>query len=98
VPPERTARLVYGAKRYLHDWRPGDDERRVTGWAGFRPSTPDGLPFVGEVPGARDVYVAAGHGMLGLTLAPATGELLAMRILAGRPTAALMPFAVSRRA
>lgn len=96
VPPERTARLVADAARYLRNWRPAAAERTPEGWAGFRPSTPDSLPYIGEVPGTANVYLAVGHGMLGLTLAPATGELLAQGILAGRQVGALMPFAFPR--
>lgn len=52
-------------------------------WAGLRPLTPDGLPAIGRAPGLDNVYVAAGHAMLGMTLAPATGEVLAALIAGG---------------
>lgn len=45
-------------------------------WSGFRPASPDGLPMIGLVPGTRNVYVATGHGMLGVTQAPVTGRML----------------------
>jgi D-amino-acid dehydrogenase len=38
--------------------------------------TPDGLPIIGRLPALENVYVASGHGMLGLTLAPSTAELV----------------------
>ncbi|MGE5234316.1 MAG: NAD(P)/FAD-dependent oxidoreductase [Acidobacteriota bacterium] len=44
-------------------------------WTGFRPSTPDKLPLIGEW--ERGLYVAAGHEGLGITTAPATGRLIA---------------------
>ncbi|MFW2240913.1 FAD-dependent oxidoreductase [Rhodococcus opacus] len=34
---------------------------------GLRPATPDSLPSIGPVPGHRGLYIAAGHGMLGVT-------------------------------
>jgi D-amino-acid dehydrogenase len=55
------------------------------GWAGFRPSTPDSLPLLGELPGAPGLVVATGHGMLGVTLAPATGIAVAALVRGERP-------------
>jgi D-amino-acid dehydrogenase len=54
---------------------------RPRDWAGMRPLTPDGLPFIGAVPGLDGVHLATGHGTLGITLAPLTGELLAGMLL-----------------
>lgn len=60
-------------------------------WVGPRPVTPDGLPLVGATrsPG---VYVAGGHGMWGIVLGPATGKLLAERIVTGRVPEQIRPF------
>jgi D-amino-acid dehydrogenase len=65
------------------------------GWAGFRPSTPDSLPLIGGVPGAPGVVLATGHGMLGVTLAPATGAAVAA-IARGEAPAWIAPFAPAR--
>jgi D-amino-acid dehydrogenase len=46
-------------------------------WSGLRPCTPDGLPIVGAHPRADRVVLATGHGMLGVTLGPLTGRLVA---------------------
>jgi D-amino-acid dehydrogenase len=46
--------------------------------------TPDGLPVIGPSPGLGNVLIAAGHNMLGLSMAPATGRLVA-ELLDGRP-------------
>lgn len=46
-------------------------------WSGLRPCTPDGLPYIGRAPGLGNVVVATGHAMLGLSLAPVTGKLVA---------------------
>ncbi len=68
-----------------------------SGLAGLRPCTPDSLPFLGQVPGADGLYVATGHGMLGVTLAPATGEAIADMIV-GRPIGeTLLPFRLEGR-
>jgi D-amino-acid dehydrogenase len=60
-------------------------------WVGARPCTPDGLPLVGPTKSER-VYVAGGHGMWGITLGPATGRLLAERMVTGRLPEQLRPF------
>jgi D-amino-acid dehydrogenase len=46
-------------------------------WSGLRPCTPDGLPVIGAHPRAERVLFATGHGMLGVTLGPLTGRLIA---------------------
>ena len=43
---------------------------------GFRPCTPDQMPVIGRVPGCRNVYIASGNCRLGVTLAPATAEII----------------------
>lgn len=53
-------------------------------WHGLRPLSPDGLPLLGRLPRQPRVVVATGHGMLGLSLAPVTGELVAA-LLGGEP-------------
>ncbi|RYG20110.1 MAG: FAD-binding oxidoreductase, partial [Chitinophagaceae bacterium] len=46
-------------------------------WYGFRPCSPDGLPYIGYSKKISNLIVAGGHGMMGLSLAPATGKLVA---------------------
>jgi glycine oxidase len=65
-------------------------------WAGLRPGSPDGLPFLGPVPGVDNLFVAAGHFRAGIQLSPGTGTVMAELIL-GRPTAVpLAPFRLDR--
>ena len=45
-------------------------------WRGFRPCTPDGLPYIGRSQQWRNLSLATGHGMMGLSLGPATGKLI----------------------
>lgn len=54
-------------------------------WVGARPSFPDNLPVIGELPGFRDLYGAFGHSHYGLGMAPATGRIMAEAIL-GTPS------------
>ncbi len=74
--------LTDAAKLYLRDplAEPVQEE-----WWGWRPMTPDGLPVIDRAPAAGNVLIAAGHNMLGLSMAPATGKLVA-EVLAGGPT------------
>lgn len=93
----RVRQLVEEASGYLADWRPRADEAGVAGWAGLRPATPDGLPLLGPVPGRPGAFIAAGHAMLGMTLAPATGEAIAELVTSGAVPERLRPFAPARR-
>ena len=65
-------------------------------WMGPRPGLPDSLPAIGAVPGAAGVFVAAGHGHLGLTGAPHTGELMAMLVCGQAPNLDLSAYAPGR--
>jgi D-amino-acid dehydrogenase len=58
--------------------------------------TPDGLPAIGRLPRHRNVFVAAGHNMLGLVLAPSTGRLVAELVGGGEASAAFDPRRIAR--
>jgi D-amino-acid dehydrogenase len=45
-------------------------------WYGYRPCSPDGMPFIGRVSSGSAVIIAAGHAMMGLSLAPVTGRMV----------------------
>jgi D-amino-acid dehydrogenase len=78
--PERLRQLTRAAKAAL----PGlGTARPVSEWCGLRPMSVDGLPIVGALPGVDGVAVATGHGMLGLTLGPVTGEMIAKLVMEG---------------
>jgi D-amino-acid dehydrogenase len=89
----RVEAIVRSALPYLRDWRPEETELE---WTGLRPYPPDGLPVIGRVPGHERLFLATGHGRLGITLAPATGELLADVILEGAEPRELKPFGIER--
>ena len=72
-------------------------ERILAAQACWRPVTRDGLPLVGPVPGARGAFAATGHGVWGILLAPATGEVVAELVLEGAArTVDLAPFDPAR--
>jgi D-amino-acid dehydrogenase len=95
--PSVNRRLLEGVLRsasaYLRDWVM--EEPRFE-WAGMRPTTPDDLPVIGAVPGFEHLYVATGHGMLGVTLAPATAAALAPLVLEDYAVPELEPFRLDR--
>ena len=93
----RLRAIEAGARRYLADWPDGTVEDE---WVGMRPLAADGLPILGRVPGFENVYLATGHSMSGITLAPATGLLMSDLILSGRTsyvTKAFEPGRMMRR-
>ena len=74
IPPRRIRQLVDSARHYLHE--PAGETVLET-WCGWRPMTWDSLPIIGRVPGLGNAVLATGHHMLGMTMAPATGRLVA---------------------
>ena len=89
----RIAAVRAAARRGFGEWTEDIEWKR---WAGFRTLLPDGLPAIGPVPGFRGLHVATGHGMVGVTLAPTTAELLAPAILDGAAPSQLAPFSLGR--
>jgi D-amino-acid dehydrogenase len=65
-------------------------------WVGLRPVTPDGMPVLGAAPTLEGLYVANGHAMLGLTLGPITGKLMADMIVGNKPSRDLAPLRPDR--
>jgi D-amino-acid dehydrogenase len=95
----RIVAIARASRRYLGPWfdEPDDLMSLIRDpWVGGRPFLPDGLPVIDRIPGRDNAYVASGHGMLGVTLAPATGRRLTDYILTGRRPQALTPFRFDR--
>ena len=65
-------------------------------WLGLRPSLPDSLPVLGPAPGHPNVVLAFGHNHIGLTLGPATGQVVADLVSGRTPAMDLAPFAPTR--
>jgi D-amino-acid dehydrogenase len=66
--------------RHLHDIFPGVGGAERSRWIGERPSLPDFRPAIGRAPRLSNVYCGYGHQHVGLTLATATGRLIARQI------------------
>lgn len=65
-------------------------------WAGLRPGSFDGRPYIGRVPSYSNLLVATGHGRAGLQLAPATAEGITDMIMERRGRIDLNPFRIDR--
>jgi len=85
--------LVAGAVKYLHEPTAEPVEEQ---WYGWRPMTHDGLPIIDRSPALDNVFIAAGHNMIGLTLAPITGKLVAEMVIGQAPHVDIRPYAVTR--
>lgn len=68
----------------------------VKTWLGLRPCTPDGLPIISRFSGIKNLIVATGHCMLGITLAPVTGKLVSQLACDQTPDMDLNPLGVTR--
>jgi D-amino-acid dehydrogenase len=91
--PQRLQLLRDGVLPYLHEpfAEPVTEE-----WFGWRPMTYDGLPIIDRSPALANVHLAAGHNMLGLSMATATGKLVA-EVLSGQlPHLDPTPYSVRR--
>ena len=65
-------------------------------WCGWRPMTNDGLPIIDKSPVHKNLYMACGHNMLGLSMAPATGKLIAEMITGQQPHIDSSPYSFER--
>jgi D-amino-acid dehydrogenase len=85
VNPRRVQGILKSVPRYYPKFAV-DDFTDLPVWAGLRPCTPDGLPYIGRLTRHPQVLVATGHAMMGLSLGPVTGQLVAS-LLANEPPA-----------
>ena len=76
VNMNRVAGIVDSVNRYFPDLPVQMPDKKQV-WSGCRPCSPDGLPYIGYAPAYTNLLMGAGHAMMGLSLGPATGKLLA---------------------
>lgn len=70
------------------------DYEVIRHWAGLRPGTKDGIPFVGEHPGIEGLFVNAGHFRNGVVMAPASAQLLVDIMLERDSFTAIQPYSL----
>lgn len=93
IKPARIGLLRSGAEAYLRQpyCEPVEKE-----WFGWRPMTYDSLPIIGRSPVMDNVMIAAGHNMVGISMAPATGKLVAEMLSGTTPHLDPAPYSPSR--
>jgi D-amino-acid dehydrogenase len=84
INPRRVAGFLKSIEDYLPDFE-YEKVKSLPVWAGLRPCSPDGLPYVGRDSKIKNLTIAAGHSMLGFTLGPVTGKLVS-EIVRGEQT------------
>ncbi len=81
INPRRVKGIIRSAQRYFPAFREADFHG-IAPWRGLRPCSPDGMPYLGRTAQYSNVIVATGHAMMGLSLGPVTGRIVA-RLLSG---------------
>jgi len=76
---KRVAGILEAVPKYYPKLQPIIPENQSI-WHGFRPCTPDGLPYIGHSKKFENLTIASGHAMMGLSLGPATGKLISEMI------------------
>ncbi|WP_029282530.1 FAD-binding oxidoreductase [Pedobacter sp. R20-19] len=95
VNMQRVKGIVESVPKYFPDLHPVlPNEKDI--WYGFRPSSPDGLPYIGRSDQRKNLIIATGHGMMGLSLGPATGLLVSQIIAEEKLEMAVESFAANR--
>lgn len=94
VDRRRVGPILKVAEEYT-DFNPEQLEEENV-WVGFRPCTPDGLPIIGPVPEYENLTLATGHSMMGISLAPITGQLVAEHLVGDPPSVEMAPLHVRR--
>jgi D-amino-acid dehydrogenase len=89
----RLEALVRGAAEYVVD---PIGSTRIEEWCGWRPMTSDDLPIIGAAPGMKNLWLATGHGMLGMSMSAATGLLVADLVCGRAPDVDPKPYDPAR--
>lgn len=76
INPVRVKGIIKSALKYYPDFRE-EDFNGIPPWRGLRPCTPDGMPYLGRTARFENLSIATGHAMMGLSLGPVTGQLMA---------------------
>jgi len=87
-----TQRRVRGITRAFPQYFPAfaeTDFAEVKPWSGLRPVSPDGMPYIGRTQRWKNLTIATGHAMMGLSLAPATGKIVSELLSGEKPLVAL---------
>lgn len=95
VLPKRVQAVIDAVKLYFPDIKLPSVEP-ASAWFGYRPVSPDGMPYIGQAKGLQNCYFAGGHAMLGISAASGTGYVLAQLMTGRQPEFSLDAFAPER--
>ena len=95
INPQRVKGIVRSIQPYFPAFSE-QDFAEIQPWAGLRPVSPDGMPYIGRAPHHENVMIATGHAMMGLSLAPITGKIVADILAQSDPGFAMERLAVDR--
>ena len=84
ITAERVQGIIESVPRYYPKFQSADFTG-IQPWRGLRPCTPDGLPYLGRPARYDNVVIATGHAMMGLSLAPVTGTIVADLLTGAKP-------------
>jgi D-amino-acid dehydrogenase len=76
ISRKRVEGIIRSIPKYYPAFTPADFDG-IKPWAGLRPCSPDGLPYVGRFGQYRNLSAATGHSMMGVSLGPVTGKIIA---------------------
>jgi len=92
-----TPEAIEDLTQFAYQWVPRLAEaRHVKAWSGLRPASVDRIPYLGQLPGVANVFLAAGHYRSGLHLSPATATVMSQLMCGEEPQIDLHPFRVNR--
>lgn len=95
IKKERVEALAKAVKAHYRDVEIQPDElNKAT--SGLRPVSPDGLPYIGKTSKYQNLTIAAGHAMMGWSLGPITGKIVAQEIAGTKTSVDLKPLSPDR--
>ena len=90
INPARVRGIVESISKYYPQFTPGDFHG-IKPWCGLRPCSPDGLPYVGRTRLLKNLTIATGHAMMGISLGPITGKLVSQIVSSEQPSIDITP-------
>jgi D-amino-acid dehydrogenase len=75
INKNRIEGILTNTEKYLPDFKKSELEN-IKPWFGYRPISKNGMPVIKKLEQYKNIYINTGHGMLGLSLAPASGKII----------------------
>ena len=96
INPVRVDAIAQAVKKYYPNVDVSEEEKKQAA-CGLRPISPDGKPYIGKSSKCKNLTIASGHAMMGWSMAPATGKLVAEIISEKKSSLDLKPFSPDRK-